>query len=162
MAMVSSATDGGGVVVGVWVTVAVGVAVTVGVGVGVTVPAAEVGVELTVAVAVGVLVAEGVLVGVLVAVAVGVAPMIEVLMVTELFASSPSDTTSSGSTVALLLAEMSTPVVTKPVIVTTPTALGPVANEPRSQSRLPPVTPPWSEQIPLVVLNPVYVKFTAG
>ena len=130
MAMVSSATDG----------------------VGVTVPAAGMGVELAVAVAVG---AEAVLVGVLVAVAVGVAPMIEVLMVTELFSSFPSDTTSSGSTVALLLAEMSTPVVTKPVMVTTPTALGPVANEPRSQSRLPPVTPPWSEQIPLVVLNPV-------
>lgn len=150
-----------GVIVGVSVIVAVGVmvgvlidvAVPVGVIVGVLVDG---GVSVTV----GVLVA--VRVGVAVTVGVGVIPTTVVSTVTELFASFCSTTMLAGSIVAVLLVRRSTFVVMRPVIVIVATALAPVPKAPKSQSSVPPVTPPMSEQMPRVVVNPVYWKLTAG
>ena len=119
----------------------VGVVVTVGIAVGVVVAA---GVVVDVGAAVGALVAVavgpfvGVTVSVLVGVGVGIGAKTVVVSITLLFVSSASFTTSNGSTVAVFSTEVSTSVETAPVIVTVPTAAGPVPNAPRSQSTVPP------------------------
>ncbi len=42
------------------------------------------------------------------------------------------------------------------------TAAGPVPNEPRSQSSVPPVVGPTMTQVPLVVVKPTKVKVDGG
>jgi hypothetical protein len=139
-----------GVRVGVEVGVSVGVDVGVFVGVGV-----EVFVGVGVKVLVGVAVSVGVAVDVAVFVAVGVAvgASTVVLIVTELFDSLNSATRFSGSTVAVFDTDVSTPVVTEPLIWIVATAAGPVPNDPRSQSSVPPVVEPTMTQLPRVVEN---------
>jgi hypothetical protein len=147
-----------GVGVGVKVLVTVGVKVFVGVGVNVSV---AVGVKVSVAVGVSVFVGVGVKVfvgvgvsvsvGVLLAVAVAVGASTVVTAVAELFASLYSGTMPAGSTVAVLLTDVSAPVVTEPVIVTIARAPAPVPKAPRSQSSVPPVLEPTMAQLPLVV-----------
>jgi hypothetical protein len=172
-----SAVGGVWVAVGVVDAVAVVVAVPLGVadgvlGLGVAVDEGVkvlVGVFVTVDVALGVAVGvsgSGVLVivavGVSVTVGVGVCARTCVEMTAVLFVSFCSETLLSGSTIAVLPMAVSTAVVTYPVTVMVPMALGPVPNGPRSQSSRPPVMPFCREQTPRVVLNPVYTKFAAG
>ncbi len=151
-----------GVDVAVAVAVLVGVEVTVGVSVTGVAVAVIVGVDVTVGVGVmvGVAVAVGVVVDVLVG--AGVTPTTVVSTVTVLFASFCSTAIPSGSTVAVLLTTRSVGVVMRPVIVIVATALGPMPKAPRSQSSMPPMTPPVSEQIPRVVVKPVYWKLASG
>ena len=148
-----------GVCVAVAVGVAVGVAVAVAVAVGVGV---DVAVAVGVLVVVGVTVAVAVAVGVLVAVGVGVEANTLVNSVAELFDSSDSTTMSAGSTTATLLTVSSMADVRWPVIVMMANAPAPVPNEPRSQSRVPPVVGPTMAQLPLVVVKPTNVKFDGG
>lgn len=152
-----------GVIVGVDVAVAVGVAVgvIVGVAVGVMVDVL-VGVAVTVGVSVTVGVVVGVAVGVAVSVGVGVIPTTVVSTVTALFPSFCSTTVPSGSIVAVLLTMRSVGVVMRPVIVIVATALGPMPKAPKSQSSVPPNTPPVSEQMPRVVVKPMYWKLASG
>jgi hypothetical protein len=177
--MVSSGWVGVLVGVGVFVFVGVGVNVAVEVGVGVLVGVEVfvgvgvsvgvfVGVDVLVGVAVAELVAVGVNVGVsvgvdvFVAVGVAVGASTVVLIVTELFSSSYSCTTFSGSTVAVFDTEVSTPLVTVPWIWIVATAAGPVPNDPKSQSSVPPVIGPIITHAPRVVENEPKVKFAAG
>ncbi len=150
-----------------------GVGVTVNTGVDVNVAVGElagvfviVGVLIDVGVIVGVLLGSGVFVtvGVVVgaAVGVGVIPTTVVSTVTVLFASFCSTAIPSGSTVAVLLTTRSVGVVMRPVIVIVATALGPMPKAPKSQSSMPPMTPPVSEQMPRVVVKPVYWKLASG
>jgi hypothetical protein len=159
--------------VGVAVLVGVGVAVLVGVGVGVFVAVGvavavgvvvAVGVGVLVGVAVGVFVGVGVAVavGVLVGVGVGVGARTVVVIVTELFASSYSTITASGSTVAVLETTVSTPVDTVPVMVIVAKAAAPVPNVPKSQSSVPPVVGPTTTHEPRVVLKLECVKPESG
>ena len=149
MAVAVDVAVGVGVVVGVDVAVAVDVMVGVRVAVGVTV-----GVDVAVGVAVGL--------GVLVGVGVGVGARTPVSSVAELFDSSDSTMTSAGSTSAVLVTVSSMADVRWPVIVMVAKAPAPVPNEPRSQSRVPPVVGPTMAQLPLVVVKPTNVKFDGG
>jgi hypothetical protein len=142
---------GVGVIVGVSVGVAVLVGVFVGAGVSVGVLVA-VFVGVFVAVAVAVFVGVGVTVAVDVAVGVGVDANTVVVSVSELFVSLYSGTLFSGSTVAVLFTFASVAVVTKPKMLISATAAGPVPNEPRSQSTVPPVGGPTRMQVPRVVV----------
>ena len=141
--------------VGVGVLVGVGVGVLVGVGVGVLV-----GVGVGVGVLVGVGVSVGVGVGVFVSVGVGVGRRTLVVMVTELFVSSDSTITSSGSTVAVLETVISKVLAMTPVILMVASSLG--ARRPRVQSSLPPVLESRMMQKPWVVEAEVYVKEEGG
>ncbi len=64
--------------------------------------------------------------------------------------------------VAVLLTTRFVDVVRRPVIVIVATALGPMPKAPKSQSSMPPMTPPVSEQRPRVVVKPVYWKLAFG
>jgi len=157
--------------VGVNVGVAVGVGVNVGVAVGVLVAVGvnvDVGVLVAVGVNVGVLVAVGVNVGVLVAVGVNVGVGVGVAVgartlvfsLAELLVSFDSDSTSRGSTVAVFVTEVSTPVETEPVIVMVAVMAG--ANAPRLQSTSPPVgEPSWTHE-PRSVVTPEKAKLAGS
>jgi hypothetical protein len=111
----------------------------------------DVGVEVGVAVSVGVAV------GVNVFVAVGVAVGASSVVVAEavLFVSLNSGTTFCGSTSAVFNTKVSTPVESVPWIWIVATAAGPVPNDPRSQSNVPPVCGPTMAHAPRVVEKPV-------
>lgn len=152
-AFVTVRSGSNGVAVGVGVLAAVGLGVIVAVG---TMPG--VGVIVGVLVAVGVVV--GVTVGVLVGVGGGVGTPVVIWMV--LFPSLDSRTKLFGSTVAVFVSSPPDGLVRKPVTMMVAIPLGPVLSAPRSQSRMPPVTAFRSEQMPRVVLKPVYVNLLEG